>query len=199
MRQRLQLRLKRKIMKNKISPFIALSLFSAFLISCSNEPPKCGDAKTKSLVIEIITDKYINLNLLNGAITSTLYSIKNITKSEIQSSMHLEFPRASHYQENIKNYDCEASIVVGDSKNNPISFTTQLDDKNEHIVSVSGIDNYLISLIPNIVSEIKKVRKAAREAPKSTLPSNADAISDLFDTNTDKEEIVSSEGEITNV
>lgn len=112
-------------MNGKISGVIAVGVMSIFLAGCSKSPPKCSDDDTASLVRKIILDQF------GGS--------EGLTEKEILENLKIELPRASSYDEKIKKYSCEAKLVAGNKYQVPITYESQLDDQNQHVVSVSGI------------------------------------------------------------
>ena len=120
-------------MNGKISGVLAVGVMSVFLAGCSKAPPKCSDEDTALLVRKIILDQF------GGS--------EGLTEKEILENLKIELPRASSYDEKIKKYSCEAKLVAGNKYQLPITYESQLDDQNQHVVSVSGIalgDQYLL-------------------------------------------------------
>ena len=139
-------------MASKILTVIMAAATAACLAACTNQPPKCSDADTFSLIREII------LNQMGGS--------AGLTPDEIQENMKIEFPRASAFDENIKKYTCEAKLLVGQYEL-PITYESQLDDNKEHIVMVGGIgQGDLHMLQAGLVEVIKKSRAGKEGAPK---------------------------------
>lgn len=151
-------------MENKIS--VAIMVTAVLMAGCAKEPPKCSDDETSSLVKKIILEQ------LGGS--------EGLTEKEIQENLKIELPRATGLDEKIKKYSCEAKLVAGGTYQLPITYESQLDDKNEHVVSVGGVsiaDQYLLK--GALIEGIKKGRSVQETAPAQspqtstgTAPSN---------------------------
>jgi len=151
-------------MNGKLSSVIAVGVMSMFLVGCSKTPPKCSDEDTASLVRKIILDQF------GGS--------EGLTEKEILENLKIELPRASSFDEKIKKYSCEAKLVAGNKYQLPITYESQLDDQNQHVVSVSGIsptDQYLLKQA--FTDAIEKSRSAqnvvAPQPPQPPQPPQA--------------------------
>ncbi len=144
-------------MSGKISTAIVATVVVSVLTACGQEPPKCSDDDTSSLVRKIILDQ------LGGG--------EGLSEKEIKDNMKIEFPRASAFDEKIKKYNCEAKLIVGGMYELPITYESQLDDKGQHIVSVAGISRGdLFALQAGMIEGIKKSRA---ERNNITTPAEA--------------------------
>lgn len=146
-------------MKDRISTIVMTTAIATILGGCGNELPKCSDDDTISLVREIILDQ------IGGG--------EGLTDKEIKESLKIEFPRASTFDEKIKKYSCEAKLIAGDMYQLPITYESQLDDKNQHIVSVGGIGRGdLLGVKAGVIEGIKKIRaeKTSAAKPAETPP-----------------------------
>jgi len=135
------------------------TVIATFLTACTKELPKCSDEDTFSLVREIILDQ------IGGS--------EGLSKKEIQDNIKVELPRASAFDEKIKKYSCEAKLIVGDMYQLPITYESQLDDKNQHIVSVGGIGGRDLSSMQTwMIEGIKKSRaeKSDTIKPEEVAP-----------------------------
>lgn len=149
-------------MTNRIS--VAIMLTTALLAGCAKTPPKCSDDDTASLVRKIILDQF------GGS--------EGLTEKEIMENLKIELPRASAYDEKIKKYSCEAKLVAGNKYQLPITYESQLDDQNQHLVSVSGItlgDN--INLKAAFTDAIEKSRSAQNVVAPQSAPVANDSLS----------------------
>ena len=105
---------------------ILTGLFSIFILSgCTKEPPKCSDERTLNLVISIIS------NQISKEI--------GLSTDDLKSSLKFEFAKATSYDEKIKKYSCDATLVASETYKVPVDYESQLDDNDEHIVSLSKI------------------------------------------------------------
>lgn len=155
-------------MANKIS--VAIMVTTALFAGCAKEPPKCSDDETSSLVRKIVLEQF------GGS--------EGFTEKEIQENLKIELPRATRFNEKIKKYSCEAKLVAGGTYQLPITYESQLDDKNEHVVSVGGVsivDQYLIK--GALIEGIKKSRNAQDSPPsQSQQTSSVSAPSNIAGT-----------------
>lgn len=132
-------------MNKKTLKIIIITVILAALGGCTNEPPKCSDDNTISLVRKIIFDQ------IGGS--------EDLTDKEIKELLKIEFPRASTLDEKIKKYSCEAKLIAGDTYQLPITYESQIDDKSQHIVSVGGIGRGdLLSVRAGVIEGIRKIR-----------------------------------------
>lgn len=125
---------------------------TALLGGCSKEPPKCSDDETLSLVRKIVLEQ------LGGS--------EGLTEKEIQENLKIELPRATGFDEKIKKYSCEAKLVSGGTYQLPITYESQLDDQNQHVVSVGGVsmaDQYMVKNA--LIEGIKNSRSAQEVSP----------------------------------
>ena len=123
------------------------------LSACAKMPPKCSDEETLHLVREIIFGK-------------------EYTEKELKDNILFEYPLATAEDKNIKKISCEAKLNVANTYQLPITYASQLDDKNQHIVSVGGFnqDDKFLMLI-TISNAVKKTRipvesEKTKESPK---------------------------------
>lgn len=133
----------------KISVVTAAVALTALLAACSKEPPKCADERTAALVRGIILDQIGGSN--------------GFTEKEIKENLRLDFPRATSFDEKIRKYICEARLVAGDAYQLPIGYESQLDDSNEHIVSVERIRYVDLAYIKIEIEEGVKKSRAAKK------------------------------------
>ena len=149
-------------MPKTITRAAMLAVLAILLTACAKEPPKCSDDSTFALVRKIV------LNQIGGG--------DGLSEQEIRDNMKIDFPRASSFDEKIKKYGCEAKLTVGGMYELPITYESQLDDKNEHIVVVAGIRRGdLLAMQAGMVEGIKKGRaaKGADNAPAAAPPTAA--------------------------
>ncbi len=144
---------------NKIIKLTTIvTLLVAFVTGCTQQPPKCSDESTFTLIRKIIIDQ------IGGS--------EGFTDKELKDSMRIEFPRASSLDEKIKKYSCEAKLIAGSSVELPITYESQLDDENQHIVSVGGISNIDLIYVKDAITQglIKSRGIKDTPAPPSTEP-----------------------------
>ena len=73
--------------------------------------------------------------------------------------MKFEFPRASAFEKEIKKLTCESKLVAGGTYQVPIQYESQLDDKNQHIVSLRGL----------LLGDILQIKLAVVESMKKNI------------------------------
>ena len=76
-----------------------------------------------------------------------------MTDKELEENMKFNFPRASAFDEKIKKYSCEAKLEAGGAIELPITYESQLDDSDQHIVSVGGISQGDFYIVGRAISE----------------------------------------------
>lgn len=130
---------------------LALLLIGTVLASgCSTEPPNCSSSKTLDLVRKIIIDD------LGG---SELF-----TQEEMNKTMVFSNTRATSYDEKIKLYTCEGTLIAGNKYQLPIKYQSQINDDKRHLVQLNGIlrrDRELVAV--GIVSEIQEERNKTKK------------------------------------
>ena len=95
--------------------FLLALLVVSTLSACAKMPPKCSEEETLRLVSEIIFGK-------------------EYTDKELKDNVTFEYPLAIAEDKNIKKISCEARLNVANTYQLPITYASQLDDKNQHIV-----------------------------------------------------------------
>ena len=146
------------MINNLISKIIAISLL-ALLSACAKEPPKCSDDKTESLILSIISEQ--------------IGKIDDLPEKEMKLKIKLEYPRATTFDQNIKKFTCEAKLIVANNYKLPIIYESQLDDNNQHLVSLNGISE--IDLY-NIKAALSNTVANSTENTTPQAKSNADPI-----------------------
>ena len=141
-------------MAGKISIAIIATVMGAFLAACAKEPPKCSDEGTFSLVRQILLDQ------IGGG--------EGLSTTEIQENLKIEYSRASAFEEKIKKYSCEAKLNAGGTYQLPITFQSQLDDKDQHIVSINGISQVDLLNVKSALTE--NIKKNRAEKDNTTKP-----------------------------
>lgn len=116
------------------SPLLSAASLAICLLAtaCSEELPKCADESTLDLVRQIMFERV---------------NIKNLGENEMRTLIKFEYPRATGFDEKIKKYSCDAKLIAGDSIQLPITYESQIDDKNQHLVGLEGIstmDRYAV-------------------------------------------------------
>ena len=140
--------------------FLSALMVISTLSACAKMPPKCSDEETLHLVTEIIF--------------GTEY-----TEKELKDNIIFEYPLATAEDKNIKKLSCEARLKVANAYQLPITYASQLDDKNQHIVSVGGIsqDDKLLMLVA-ISNAVKKTRIPAESEKTNELPKHTEETQD---------------------
>ncbi len=134
-------------MKKHTKSVILAFLTASLVAGCGKEPPKCSDEASFALIKQIV---FKQLDKFNG-----------ISDQDVLNSLKIEVSRANGYDEKIKKYSCEAKLIAGGTVEMPISYESQLDDKNQHVVAVAGISNRdLLALQYGIRESYNKANQA---------------------------------------
>lgn len=114
----------------KFTRFLALTV--AFAIAgCAKEAPKCSDEQTLNLAKELFAKQ---LTEFAAKLTGT-----QVDPKQAAEKLRFEYPRASNFDEKIKKYACEATLVDSDGRQMAVKYTSQLNDQGEHLVFVPGL------------------------------------------------------------
>ena len=140
--------------------FLLPLLIIITLSGCTKMPPKCSDEETLNLVREIIFGK-------------------EYTEKELKDNIIFEYPLATAEDKNIKKLSCEARLKVANAYQLPITYASQLDDKNQHIVSVGGFnqDDKFLMLI-TISNAVKKTRIPVESEKTKVSPKHTEETQD---------------------
>ena len=158
----------------KLAVGMAAVLVAGVSVGCSllgPQVPKCSDDETLDLVRQIIADSV-------GASGNNEIPIE-----VLRNALKIELPHATSLEENIKKYTCKANLVIavgGGQQKMEIEFTSQLDDKDQHLVHAGGMTGNDQLLLLSAVSQALRAsqEQAATQsiAPASTVePSAQDA------------------------
>jgi hypothetical protein len=144
---------------------------AALLAACSKEPPTCSDDKTIELVKQITIDAIGGgKGLSSGAIQG---GIAGVTEEEIRENLNIELSRASSFDKEIKKYNCDAKLISGGAYQIPITYSSQLDDKGQHIVSFGGLSmGDFVMLRGTLVEGITKNRTTKNKSIPSSQQEN---------------------------
>ena len=121
---------------------------------CTTEPPKCSDEGTLDLVRKILLK---NMDL-------------SLSDTEMQAVLKFEYPRATAIDEKIKKYSCDSKLIAGDSIELPITYESQLDDQNQHIVGLGDISMRDGEMVERAVREKLQRLAVAKRASASVRP-----------------------------
>ena len=136
------------------------------------EVPKCSDADTLDLVRRIIAE---NVGVAGG---------DSIPAEALRKVLTIDLPHATSLEENIKKYSCQATLRVpngqGGQHSLTLDYTSQLDDQDQHLVHIGGLDagdqiflmgavasakNNVTSADVNPISEASRVDGAPADEP----------------------------------
>jgi uncharacterized protein YecT (DUF1311 family) len=157
--------------KEKMHKSLVAILLASSLAACTKEPPMCSDAPTVALVKEIILDKL-------GVDTAAK---EKIGAEFFDRLLTLENMRPSAFDEKIKKFSCEATLVAksegaeGSTYRLPVNFESQLDDKDNHIVAVNGL---LISDLRQLDLFIAAAIENAKSASAPASPEAGPAVAE---------------------
>ena len=130
---------------------VVFLLFLSIMITisaCAKMPPKCSDEKTLHLVREIVFGK-------------------EYTNNELKDNVMIEYHLATAEDKNIKKISCEAKLNILNKYRLPITYASQLDDKNQQVVSVSGISSENSYAVTNAFSNAVKESRERNEKEKA--------------------------------
>ena len=88
-------------------------LFITFFIlisGCTNDPPKCSDPQTLTIFNQILKDN--SQNYIDNILTSNPPSSKIFKDDIFKNNLSVENIRATAYDEKIKKFNCEATLVI---------------------------------------------------------------------------------------
>lgn len=143
---------------------ITVSLVATSLLAgCAKAPPKCSDEDTFSLVRQIVADQFGD-------------GRAGLSEEYLQENMTFDLARASAFDADIKKYSCEATLIAGETIKLPITYESQLDDKNQHIVFVSGILPRDLFLVQTAVKS-KLLKEQAQGAEEASSAASAPVAS----------------------
>lgn len=135
---------------------LSIGAIGIVMSGCSQEPPKCADEKTQNLVKEIVWEQA---------------RIESPSEQYMNDIFAIQFPRATEYDEKIKKYTCSAKLMFSEYEL-PIVYESQLDDHNEHIVSVNGIAGGDLYVIREKVKEEIAQRAVVPPKKNASRPGN---------------------------
>lgn len=162
----------------------AIAYFAvAFISGCTEsvltpETPKCSDEDTLSLATEIIAEQAGGTQAIAELIKfeqdiseeKKILNGGDLTEDQLKNSIKLELPRPTAFNENIKKYDCEATLTIGKSKAFSIHYESQLDDSNQHIVSVNSLSKDEMLHLQLALSEHIRNKQQPEAAAMPQLP-----------------------------
>ena len=132
------------------------------LSSCqylTNSTPTCSDDATLSLVRQILGEM-----VLDGSAMPTNEVLSN--------RLTFDYPRATKLEENIRKYSCEAKlIVIGENSQKyeiELSYSSQVDDTDSHLVEVSGISFIDVAIIKSALLLPQQQTPEPSEQPQET-------------------------------
>jgi hypothetical protein len=139
----------------KLLTTIILPALTCILAGCAQEPPKCSDEKTLTTAKRLVAEMVGNVDALRAN-----------SIDDILAHLRLDIPRATAYDEKIKRYTCTAKVIAADMYEVPFTYESQLDDKKDHIVAVSGFGSGdLFSMQGAVFTALHKVKSAESNAP----------------------------------
>lgn len=145
-------------MTSKNSTVLSALVISGLLSACSKDAPKCGDEATLEVLRSIILEQ--------GTIVAKGQDdglLKSLNEKEQKENLKFDMPRASAHDEKIRKYSCEAKLTAGGKWELPITYSSQLDDSNHHLVAFDGMRQPdWINIINGIIGSVNSSRDAAR-------------------------------------
>lgn len=150
-------------MLNTKTSLVTLCMLTSLMTGCSQEPPVCSDEKTYDLVRGVIIDQLDD---------------QGLSESQLKESLQFEFARATAYDEKIKKYSCTAKLISGKFYQVPITYESQLNDNNEHIISFDGMSPFDWKGIQSGLIKVKldNDAKVVKKVPSSSSSSSSSII-----------------------
>ena len=154
-------------MKN-VKLYLSAGATAGLLAGCSAlapQVPKCSDVETLDLARQIIIDSMSEL----GKIT--------LTTEQLRTVLPIGMPHATKLEENIKKYSCQATLELPVDQSTvyriPIEYTSQLDDSDQHLVYVTGIEEqHALALYGSVAEAMQKGRTGASVNTSSPAPAS---------------------------
>jgi uncharacterized protein YecT (DUF1311 family) len=137
-------------MKHPMQVFTAATAFAFLLGGCGTELPKCGDKRTTSLVLEVLSEQ--------------LATIDNLDITSVRARLALDFPLSTALDDRIQRYSCEATLVVSGGYRTQIGYSSQVNDNSRHVVKINGMS--VIEVIPLRLALASAIAKAKALVPK---------------------------------
>lgn len=136
-------------MTSRIVTSVLIALFAILLSACSKEPPKCSDKETLDIIKRIFSDQ--------------IGEVEGVTKKDIENKLTIKNGRADAYDEKVKKYTCSAKLGIAEQWELPIHYVSQLDDKNEHIVSINGLTRKELVGVAYVLIKAIREEKASKK------------------------------------
>lgn len=141
-------------------------VLTSSLVACKKKVPLCSDVETLSIARKII------LQWIGGP--------GELNETELAEAIKFEYPLASSFNESIKKYTCTAKVKIGLRNSTDISYSSQLDDKDQHIVTVNGISRQAQNAMTNSLYAVK------HEIANRPLPASDETITKAAKLKADK-------------
>lgn len=125
------------------------------VVGCTPQPPKCSSSAVKSLLNQIVIDQ--------------LGLAKELTPSEVDGFIVLDSVRPSAHDEKIKKISCEADMKLGSVPSIPVRYSSQLDEKDNLIVSMVPFQKKDVIPLKWELIELAKANRVSADALKQTL------------------------------
>jgi hypothetical protein len=159
-------------MTSKISIRVIAIIIFSLLVGCAKETPKCSDEDTLLSLKKLIIEQ-ANADTLFGI----KMTIKNIIRNqandqEIQDNVKFDRIKAVSFDEKIKKYSCEANLIAGNTYQLPITYESQLDDTDQHIITLTRTEFPAVD-ISMVANGIIKAVQQNRNQSKSKAPSTS--------------------------
>jgi uncharacterized protein YecT (DUF1311 family) len=139
-------------MKHPKRALIAATAFAFLLGGCGTELPKCGDKRTTSLALKLLSEQ--------------LATMDNLEITSVRARLAFNFPLSTALDDRIQRYSCEATLVVSGGYQTQISYSSQVDDDSRHVVKINGVP--MIEMIPLRLALASALAKAKALEPRKT-------------------------------
>lgn len=135
---------------------VAFPVLSLLLVGgCAPQQPKCSSVLAK--------------NALNQSIIDQLDLSKELSPSEVDSLIVLDNIRPSANDEKLRKLSCEADLRVGAVPTVPVRYSTQLDEKDNPIISMIPFQKKDLVPLRWELIELAKANRVSADALRQTL------------------------------
>lgn len=139
---------------------VTSTILAGVIVGCGSTPPSCSDEKTLDIVRYLAYGEFFTLEELKG---------------------HIAFvnPIATAQNKDIKQISCKASMIVAELQDIPVhvEYATQLDDNNEHIVTLKRLSAGSPLFNQAVIFKLQKVIKGSKKAEVNPEPSTVSSPS----------------------
>jgi uncharacterized protein YecT (DUF1311 family) len=146
----------------RLKLLLAISVLA--IVGCAKAPPQCTSPETIGLAKQVVISKFKNIGANLRYFSNMAFGDPDVqvTDEMLMKVMEVENPISTSVQKEIKKVMCQATLTTSDVNRGqffsttPISYFSQLDDKNEHVVGLSADDTELTKYLMGLYSSVAK-------------------------------------------